>query len=502
MIEAGLSADEQGRVEEARTLYQNGLQTVNKVLAVNCEQISGNEDQKNEAKKLQQKLNKTKLQIEYRLQAIRASEIAIPSAPLAAPRGMELEQPPSYEDATRTIQDSQFVALGDSIMGDATTDSASMMANATEIFSIPDGVQIFFITPEGYVSAPSYPSALKIFKFHEEEDQASGTVSRPSAFLQVGEWLYPLQPGSSPALQSNYGAYLFPDVAVAVPGAAVGLMIPETVSQAERNLFEELLGQLTVLQQQEVTPTAPPQEEEVVSEGQEEGEVTTSSKISKGLIMAAEYLSWGVGKGAEKAGELIKLGSTKLKARLKPEDKPSHIDPKLQTGIQYVRKGSHVAVQVSSFIVSKLGQATMALAREAAPHIRRQGEKILPKSVKQSDGQGKSKLDSVLEVAASGIQGAGTVYMSLEHAAKVLGRSLANETVNVISHKYGSEAGVFTEHALYATGNIAMTAHNANNLGVKAIAKRAAKDTGKAVLNDLAEQRKMKKDTPDRPPPP
>ena len=35
-----------------------------------------------------------------------------------------------------------------------------------------------------------------------------------------------------------------------------------------------------------------------------------------------------------------------------------------------------------------------------------------------------------------------------------------------------------------------MTAYNANHLGVKAIAKRAAKDTGKAVLEDFAEQRK------------
>ena len=35
-----------------------------------------------------------------------------------------------------------------------------------------------------------------------------------------------------------------------------------------------------------------------------------------------------------------------------------------------------------------------------------------------------------------------------------------------------------------------MTAYNANHLGVKAIAKRAAKDTGKAVLQDFAEKRK------------
>lgn len=38
---------------------------------------------------------------------------------------------------------------------------------------------------------------------------------------------------------------------------------------------------------------------------------------------------------------------------------------------------------------------------------------------------------------------------------------------------------------MFSVGNVAMTAYNADNLGVKAIAKRAAKDTGKAVLHDL-----------------
>ena len=34
-----------------------------------------------------------------------------------------------------------------------------------------------------------------------------------------------------------------------------------------------------------------------------------------------------------------------------------------------------------------------------------------------------------------------------------------------------------------------MTAYNADNLGIKAIAKRAAKDTGKAVLQDVQEKK-------------
>ena len=50
--------------------------------------------------------------------------------------------------------------------------------------------------------------------------------------------------------------------------------------------------------------------------------------------------------------------------------------------------------------------------------------------------------------------------------------------------RYGDEAGQFTEHTLYAAGNVGIAAYNFNNLGVKAVAKRAAKDTGKALVQE------------------
>ena len=54
-----------------------------------------------------------------------------------------------------------------------------------------------------------------------------------------------------------------------------------------------------------------------------------------------------------------------------------------------------------------------------------------------------------------------------------------------IFYRYGTDAGKLTHNALYATGNVALTTNNVRNLGVKAIAKRVAKDTGKAVVEDL-----------------
>ena len=48
----------------------------------------------------------------------------------------------------------------------------------------------------------------------------------------------------------------------------------------------------------------------------------------------------------------------------------------------------------------------MALGKQAAPHIRAQGEKYIPQVFK-SEGTGKSKIDNVVEVAAGSLTGMG-----------------------------------------------------------------------------------------------
>ena len=45
---------------------------------------------------------------------------------------------------------------------------------------------------------------------------------------------------------------------------------------------------------------------------------------------------------------------------------------------------------------------------------------------------------------------------------------------------------------MYSAGNIGVAAYNFNHLGVKAIAKRAAKDTGKAVVQDYNKEKKSR----------
>ena len=52
-----------------------------------------------------------------------------------------------------------------------------------------------------------------------------------------------------------------------------------------------------------------------------------------------------------------------------------------------------------------------------------------------------------------------------------------------LNYRYGTDAGQFTQNVVFSAGNVAMAAHNLSHLGVKAIAKRTALDTGIATVN-------------------
>ena len=55
----------------------------------------------------------------------------------------------------------------------------------------------------------------------------------------------------------------------------------------------------------------------------------------------------------------------------------------------------------------------MALARMAAPHVRAQGEKILPKSMTAKSQEGHSTIDDVTEVAVGGLKGVFTMKVTV-----------------------------------------------------------------------------------------
>ena len=107
-----------------------------------------------------------------------------------------VEMPPAYspQAADGHLSISYGTESGEmSVVGDefysrtsnSTPSPHSMGEEGEELLYIPHGVQIFFVTPEGQVSAPSYPGYLRLVRF--TSDHSETMPNRPPAFLQVRE---------------------------------------------------------------------------------------------------------------------------------------------------------------------------------------------------------------------------------------------------------------------------------------------------------------------------
>ncbi|XP_039637370.1 spartin b isoform X1 [Perca fluviatilis] len=395
----------------------------------------------------------------------------------------------------------------------STPSPQSMGEEGEEMVYIPRGVQIFFVTPEGQVSAPSYPGFLRLVKFTSDHE---AMPNRPPAFLQVCDWLYPLMAMDSPVLLCNTGVFMFPDMMAPGPGYYVGVVLSSELPAADRQLFQDLLSQMTDLRvqapaeaadninlSQKVSIATPEETEPAVIE-EEKALPEWSEKVASGILTGASWLSWGLVKGAEFTGKAIHKGASKLREHITPEDKPTHVSPTVTKGLHVAKQATGGAVRVSQFLVDGVCTVAGCVGRELAPHVKKHGGKLIPESMRK-DKDGRSNIDGAMVVAASGVQGFATMWTGLEVAAKDITTSVASETVTTVKHKfrglqnifdppnenrYGAAAGQATDHAVNSAINVGLTACNVDNLGIKAVVKRTGKQTAKAILEDYKLQEK------------
>lgn len=71
-----------------------------------------------------------------------------------------------------------------------------------------------------------------------------------SVIWQVCEWLYPLMAMDSPVLLCNTGVFMFPDMMAPGPGYYVGVVLSSELPSADRDVFQDLLSQMTDLRVQ------------------------------------------------------------------------------------------------------------------------------------------------------------------------------------------------------------------------------------------------------------
>jgi hypothetical protein len=176
------------------------------------------------------------------------------------------------------LSDHDFLTIGDEILNDddciiiddvANTvpsatksplqDKIKDFKKATEVVRIDDGVQLFYIADDGTVSTPSYPTTMSVYAFDNDNNSAAGSSNGSAnvvGFVRVGSWLYPLTPNESPAMKTNFNAYIFPnkdqEEVNGKMNCFVGITFSSKVTAEERSFFEDVLGSYSALLFQEL----------------------------------------------------------------------------------------------------------------------------------------------------------------------------------------------------------------------------------------------------------
>ncbi|XP_035767619.1 spartin a isoform X2 [Neolamprologus brichardi] len=321
--------------------------------------------------------------------------------------------------------------------------------NGTELLCIPSGVQLFFVAPNGQVSSLSSPGYLRIIVVDSQQDSPA---EKPAVFLHVCDWMYPLTK-DTPVLLANSGIFMFPDSLAEMPGCYAGIVLSSELPPADLQTFQDLLSQLAefriqgpegteseVINLSTKVPLNPTKEqvEPTTSAGEQEKLPLPgwSEKMGQGILTGALRLSDSLIKGAEATGRAIHKGAAKIRDQLTPEETPSEVSPSTTKRLEMARKATGGAVRVSQFLVNGVGTVAEKLAEKMAPHVKKHGAKLVPEALKKKEDGQASKMDGAKFVAVSTVHGLATIWSSLETGAKLVGKSVAAETVSTVTYKF------------------------------------------------------------------
>merc|ERR1712154_592526 len=192
----------------------------------------------------------------------------------------------------------------------------------------------------------------------------------------------------------------------------------------------------------------------------------------------AELLAQGIEVGAEKAGELIEYVTDKSQEKMNKAEEDAKVGKVVKGSVDMAKSATTATVKVSGFVADRVGTLTKSLASYLA-------QKATPSTWDGGDRKKSGAMAYLVDAARGGLIGYGTVYNGLETSAKVLGNNVKQNSVKVVSHKYGGEAGSVFGEACTAAGNAAMTYMNVQSPGVKGLVKKTAKQTGKNVVKNV-----------------
>ena len=374
------------------------------------------------------------------------------------------------------------------------------LEEADLLLSVPGDTVLFKIEAES--KEPLAQGLLQVLSVVDDE------ANEGFVFLACDKYHYPITMGAHvPTLRIAPRSYVLP-----LPDSAyLGLVLDEEeASDAEVAEFELFLAENTDFRAQQTDPAPPPVEPEeskdvVVSEEApvivpvEEAELveqlnvnsgggenvpqggvvaSTLGMVAGGIEGGSRIVGSGLIAGASLLGRGVRRGGSLFTSRVAPKAKPVAVSDGVKTKVRNVNHVSKAAVGVSSALVTGVRAMATSIGVSVAEAVNE--TKV---GAKFGSGEGSSPaLKAAKDVVVNTVVAVDTLHTSMAQAGKILLTDVGSTTVEVVGHRYGEDMGDVTGESLQAVGNVLEAGSNVRKIGVKSVARVAAKSTAKGVL--------------------
>jgi len=283
-----------------------------------------------------------------------------------------------------------------------------------------------------------------------------------------------------------------------------GVVFPKEIPQAYLHIFEKVLDTCCCLRK---LPAPPPEEPSAPPAGEEPAqsssstEIVVKTEVPQAIVVATpaqpisvrtlNAMSTGITVGADKLVEGITVGSQYLakgahkggefiKSRITPAEEPVRVSAKVSSTVYIAGKLSPVCVAVSKALINSLATLAEEIGSAVAEGLVNTtlGNKLAVKKETPTSQAAK-------EMGKSSLRAFVNIWEACEKAGRLLLTETGNVTIDIVNTKYGAEAASVTRDGLKVAGNVLETAYNVDQMGVKQIARKAAKHAGQATVSKL-----------------
>jgi len=200
--------------------------------------------------------------------------------------------------------------------------------------------------------------------------------------------------------------------------------------------------------------------------------------MAQRVDLGGKVISHGILSGSEFLQKRIERGGKRLKENMQPSEKPLELPETILSTLEVAKTITPHFVRLSDTLVAGVSIVAKELAGTASDAFM---QKINEKYGKSS-GEKDVRIEAAKELGKTTLVALANIWNSLEEAGMTLLESTGNVAVEVISHKYGSNAGQAARDGFGVAGDVIKTGQALKSLGAKSIAKSVAKESTVTIL--------------------